>query len=694
MIDLAIAAQLLIYGLTNGAVVALNAIGFSVAYSVARQINLAHGNVFALSTVVVASVATWLGVAADAPGWQRIAALIGVTALGALCGTVLNVGIERLAFRPFGRGGDSLGPLIATVGVSFVLLQAAIWWRVLFPNQRSLQSMLLHNGVVVPLLAMPDLIPAVEFGSQRVSFTLKDLLVLLVAAAVAVGVGAFLARTQTGRLLRAAAHDAELTSLTGGDPQRAQLIAFAVAGALAGLGAAIFAAYYGAASGQFGLRTGLAAITAAVLGGIGNPRGALVAGVLLGIVGSFNDYLLDPQWTPVLVLALLIVLLAWRPGGLLTNGSVAAEVPTESAPPTVVDPARRGTRRLLLVLLALALAYPFVDQLLGWQRLASVTAMLVLVSLGVGLSLVLGAGLLDLGYAAFFAIGGYTAALVTSTGSRVALALPEVLREPWLALLLAGLVAAAFGVAFGLPSIRTRGEYLAIVTLAFGEIVPGVIWHVPYWTGGSNGLSGVPLPALFLAVGGESRAAHAYSLALLLAVLACVAALRLARSRIGRAWAAVRDDEAAAESIGVHASRTKLLAFALGAGCAGLAGALYAGLLSYIEPSLFDLTVADGPGRGGDQRTMGSRRRGLGRAYGRRVRSCAADVFTNVVRGLGSAVGSTALAAVDLHGSSYALFGLALYAAILLRTRPAVPTSARGRRAAEPAFDSAGSAHA
>src|SRR4029077_20430560 len=123
--------------------------------------------------------------------------------------------------------------------------------------------------------------PAVEFGSAGISFTLKDLIVLVMGVVVAAGVSAFLAHTRTGRLLRAAAHDPELTSLSGGDPQRAQLTAFAVAGALAGLGAAIFAAYYGAASGQFGLRTGLAAITAAVLGGVGNPRGALVAGMAL-----------------------------------------------------------------------------------------------------------------------------------------------------------------------------------------------------------------------------------------------------------------------------------------------------------------------------------------------------------------------------------------------------------------------------
>ncbi len=679
MFDLRLVLQLLVYGLTNGAVVALNAIGFSLAYSVARQINLAHGNVFALCTVVVATMAGWLGVTAQAPLWQRVLALFALTAAGAACGLILNSFVERLAFRPFRGAGDRVAPLIATVGLSFVLLQAAIWWRVLFPNLRSLDSMFLHNGVVVPLLSMPDLMPAIELGAADVSFTLKDLLVLLIALAVAAGVSTALSKARLGRLLRAAAHDPELTSLSGGDPRHAQLLAFALAGALAGLGAAIFAAYYGAASGQFGLRTGLAAITAAVLGGVGNPRGALVAGVLIGIVSSFNDYLLDPQWTPVLVLVLLIGLLAWRPGGMLSGAATAADLAetqeAERPLPTVADPGRPGTQWLLLGLLALGIVYPFIDGLLGWHRLASVSVILLLVALGTGLSLVVGAGLLDLGYAAFFAIGGYTAALLTSSGSRLALALPESLREPWLALPLAGLVAAGFGIAFGLPSIRTRGEYLAIVTLAFGEIVPGVIWHLPYWTGGSNGLSGVPLPTLGIALGGSDRAAHAYTLALLLASLAGLAALRLARSRVGRAWAATRDDETAAEAVGVPAARAKLLSFALGAGCAGLAGAVYAGLLSYIEPGLFDLTVSlmvlaavvigGRWGLGGI--VLGALTVG---AYDRVL----ADLATSLLRGLGAATGTTALAGADLHGASYALFGAALYAAILLRTRPTVNT--------------------
>src|SRR5205807_8944837 len=143
----------------------------------------------------------------------------------------------------------------------------------------------------------------------------------------AAGGAALLTRTRTGRLLRAVAQDPGTASLMGADPGKAQLIAFAVGGGVAGFGAAIFAAYFGGANAQYGLRSGLAAMTAAVLGGVGDPRGALLAGIVLGIFSSFSDYLLDAQWTPVLVLLLLIGLLAFRPTGLLGTTSVSEPEP-------------------------------------------------------------------------------------------------------------------------------------------------------------------------------------------------------------------------------------------------------------------------------------------------------------------------------------------------------------------------------
>src|SRR5207245_1181497 len=244
-------------------------------------------------------------------------ALVGLAILGAITGGVLNVGVERLAFRPFRSVKDPLAPLIASVALSFVLFQLAVWWH----DFRFVAPPGAHQGVDVPLLAMPDLVPKVNLGCCGVTLTLKDVLLLLIAATVAIGGAQLLNRTSTGRLLRAVAQDPETTALMGGDPGRAQVIAFAVGGAVAGFGAAIFAAYFGGANAQFGLRSGLAAMTAAVLGGVGDPRGALLGGIVLGVVASFSDYLLDAQWTPVLVLVLLISLLAFRPSGLLGTSS-------------------------------------------------------------------------------------------------------------------------------------------------------------------------------------------------------------------------------------------------------------------------------------------------------------------------------------------------------------------------------------
>jgi branched-chain amino acid transport system permease protein len=663
--------QLLIYGLTDGAVVALNAVGFTLTYSVARQINLAHGSVFALTTVVVANLAAVAGITAAAPPLQRIGALLLLTTAGAVCGAVLNTGVERLAFRPFRGVRDPLAPLVASVALSFVLFQVAVWWH----DFRFVAPPGAHQGVDLPLLAMPDLVPRVELGCCRVSFTLKDGLVLAIAAIVASGGAALLARTKTGRLLRAVAQDPGTAALMGGDPGKAQLIAFAVGGAVAGFGAAIFAAYFGGANAQYGLRSGLSAMTAAVLGGVGDPRGALLGGLVLGIVASFSDYLLDAQWTPVLVLLLLIALLAFRPSGLLGTSSSASEPEAPAAGPVLsATRTHRQQGIVLVVLLALGVVYPWLDQAAGWFRLPGVTMMLLTVTLAVGLTVVVGfAGLLDLGYAAFFAIGSYSAALLTSSGSRIALALPGAVREPWLALLLGGLVAAGFGLLFGLPSIRTRGEYLAIVTLAFGEIVPLVIWHLPDWTGGPRGMSGIPPPSFGpLRLDGSLAS---YSVALGLAGLACLTALRLSGSRVGRAWAAVREDDTAAASLGVNPPLVKLLAFAIGAGFAGVAGAGFAQLFGYVEPSQFDFTVSlmvlAAVVIGGQWGVLGAVLGALAiGAYDRFL----VEGITAGLHALGAALDNPALSAADLRQHNFIVFGVALLLATLYRARLREPT--------------------
>ena len=153
---------------------------------------------------------------------------------------------------------------------------------------------------------------------------------------------------------------------------------------------------------------------------------------------------------------------------------------------------RRRNTLIFAVFTLFVLVYPAIDRSLNWNRLGSMNPIFIYVMLALGLNIVVGfAGLLDLGYAAFFAIGGYTAAFLTSPQSP----LPEDLRADfWVAMALSWLVAATFGLILGAPTLRLRGDYLAIVTLAFGEIVPRSILNLEKFTGGSKGLNPIGRP--------------------------------------------------------------------------------------------------------------------------------------------------------------------------------------------------------
>jgi ABC-type branched-subunit amino acid transport system permease subunit len=210
----------------------------------------------------------------------------------------------------------------------------------------------------------------------------------------------------------------------------------------------------------------------------------------------------------------------------------------------------------------------------------------VFVLLALGLNIVVGlAGLLDLGYAAFFAIGAYTYAYGSSPFSGQ--------HAPFILMLLLGaLVAATFGVLLGAPTLRLRGDYLAIVTLGFGEIVPIVFLNADKYTEGTNGIGGLYPPSL---PGVEFTLLNPwpfYVLMLFIVAITMVLIYRLQESRIGRAWMAIREDELAAASNGLNTVTTKLLAFALGASTAGFAGVFNAAKLTLVSPDQFLSTVS------------------------------------------------------------------------------------------------------
>ncbi len=282
--------------------------------------------------------------------------------------------------------------------------------------------------------------------------------------------------------------------------------------------------------------------------------------------------------------------------------------------PAIFDRARgqAGRRGFVVVLLVLGVLFPLIDGNEG--DIDAAANALAYAILALGLNIVVGfAGLLDLGYAAFFAIGAYTYGIFSSYQVQ-----PEwrSFWEPfqwlglvqhvhpasgpdtvhftvsfWLMLPVSAVVTAFFGVLFGAPTLRLKGDYLAIVTLGFGEIVPIVARNTPYLTNGAMGLNGVASPSLFGYTFGIKSSPFFY-LGLALMALLIFVSIRLKDSRIGRAWLAIREDEIAAEAMGVNRVKLKLLAFAIGAGFAGATGTFYVAKLQTASPEMFTFPVS------------------------------------------------------------------------------------------------------
>ncbi|MCY0150022.1 high-affinity branched-chain amino acid ABC transporter permease LivM [Hoeflea sp. G2-23] len=249
------------------------------------------------------------------------------------------------------------------------------------------------------------------------------------------------------------------------------------------------------------------------------------------------------------------------------------------------------------VLLVVAMGLPFIVMLLFPNRDRQFIDLAILimtyVMLGWGLNIVVGlAGLLDLGYVAFYAVGAYSFALLAQYFSI----------GFWTALPLAGLLAATWGVILGFPVLRLRGDYLAIVTLAFGEIIRIVLLNWYQFTGGPNGISGIPKPSFFglefsrkggfadffgLDYDSIHRFIYLYYIILLLALITNFVTLRLRKLPVGRAWEALREDEIACRSLGINTTNTKLTAFAIGAMFGGFAGSFFATRQGFISPESF-----------------------------------------------------------------------------------------------------------
>ena len=393
---------------------------------------------------------------------------------------------------------------------------------------------------------------------------------------------------------------------------------------------------------------------------------------MVGLVTESTDHGLTLHTRPIataVVVALVffgrLAMLTWR--GRSRRDTVAANR-------ALAETVTRTGRYIAPVLLLAAVALPFS----GSRYYVDLgTLVLTYVMLGWGLNIVVGlAGLLDLGYVAFYAVGAYSYAILATTFDL----------GFWTCLPLAGILAALWGVMLGFPVLRLRGDYLAIVTLAFGEIIRIVITNWVSLTNGPNGISGIPRPTLFGLTfsmeGGEGtvsgllgiepatiqRVIFLYYIILGLALLTNWVALRLRRLPLGRAWEALREDEVACRSLGINVTNTKLTAFAIGAMFGGFAGAFFATRQAFISPESFTFiesaTVLAIVVLGG----LGSQ---LGVALAALVMVGGLEMLRDLLSTLGEQLNSPFFAGVagELPLYRMLIFGLALVVMMVLRPR-------------------------
>ncbi len=292
--------QNLVQGISNGAIWALVAIGYTLVYGIIELINFAHGDVFMIGSFTAAGFWGSIGLGlTTGPLGLVVGLLVTLIVSMLVCGS-LNVLIERVAYRPL-RNAPKLAPLITAVGFSFILQNVGLLW--LGGNQAGVDDLIHQNDTVFTI-----------FG---VVIRRADVFAVALTIPLVIALTWFISRTRMGRAMRATAQDPEAARLMGINVNTTISLTFLLGGMLAGAAGLAFALYETTIWYFQGFEAGLIAFTAAVMGGIGNVRGAVLGGFIIGIIQQLSDARFGPQWTPVVVFGYLIMIMVLRPRGLL-----------------------------------------------------------------------------------------------------------------------------------------------------------------------------------------------------------------------------------------------------------------------------------------------------------------------------------------------------------------------------------------
>ena len=296
--------QLLINGTTIGSYLALIALGYTMVYGIIELINFAHGDVYMLGFLISLTFLGILGVSRPLGGWELWVIVFGVMFVTMLATGTINMVIDRLAYKPL-RRAPRLAALITAVGASFMLENLAMIWK--GPSQ----------------INYPHIFPAIDILNDvlgmktAVLFTTKDVFLMGVTVPLMVVLHLFIRNTKMGKAMRATAQDREAAALMGVNVENVIRNTFFIGGALAGAAGMTVGIYLNTGRYLMGFDAGLLAFTAAVLGGIGNIGGAMLGGYVIGFLNAASDQYLSSEWTRALVFTTLILVLVFKPSGLL-----------------------------------------------------------------------------------------------------------------------------------------------------------------------------------------------------------------------------------------------------------------------------------------------------------------------------------------------------------------------------------------
>lgn len=293
-------ATVALVGLRNGALYALIALGYTMVYGIIQLINFAHGDLFMLGTLMSALVTTTIFSATEPSGRNFAILILAMIISMAFCSSI-NVGIERFAYRRL-RRAPKLAPLITAVGMSFILQFIGLKWN--GSAQKQWQS----------------IIPKTTYNIGGAVLEFRAVVVFLVAIPLLIALTYLVTKTRQGKAMRATAQDQDAARLMGINVNRTISFTFALGGALAGAAGVMYQQVIGTTNYTLGYQLGLIAFTSAVLGGIGNLTGAVLGGLLIGLIQGLNDglvYGLGQQWSQSVVFTILILLMVFKPAGLL-----------------------------------------------------------------------------------------------------------------------------------------------------------------------------------------------------------------------------------------------------------------------------------------------------------------------------------------------------------------------------------------